>query len=182
MASGQGNSVSSFRSETGNAAVTKVLWRDNALGIHVLAVADASWESHSMVQIALLDRTLHVVPQQEVCQFDATKCGAPLQPSGIAAADNEKFHSPTPSSPNLGKRERNDSLRHHHHSNELPQDCRPPTPDPSILPRAPGGDSAAAVDLLINGCNPTSIIIPNANHALSRTTLNEGVEGWADQA
>ena len=66
MASGQGNHASSFRSETGNAAVTKVLWRDNALGIYVLAVADASWESHSMVQIALLDRTLLVVPQQQV--------------------------------------------------------------------------------------------------------------------
>ena len=97
----------------GNAVVMKVLWRDNALGIYVLAVADASWESHSMVQIALIDKTLLVVPQQEVCQFDVTKCGAPLQPSGIVAADNEKLHSPTRSTPNLGKRERNDSLRQH---------------------------------------------------------------------
>jgi len=67
MASGQENLASSFRSETGNAAVTKVLWRDNALGIYVLVVADASWKNHSMVQIALLDRTLFVVPQQQVC-------------------------------------------------------------------------------------------------------------------
>ena len=99
MASGQGNHDPSFRSETENAAVTRVLWRDNALGIYVLAVADASWESQSMVQIALLDRTLLVVPQQQVCQFDATKCGAPLQPSEVVAADSERLHRPTPSSP-----------------------------------------------------------------------------------
>jgi len=96
MASGQGNHVSLFRSETGNAAVTKVLWRDNALGIYVLAVADASWESHSMVQIALLDRTLLVVPQQQVCQFDATKCGALLQPSEVVAADSERLQRGAP--------------------------------------------------------------------------------------
>ena len=120
MASGQGNHDPSFRSETENAAVTRVLWRDNALGIYVLAVADASWESHSMVQIALLDRTLLVVPQQQVCQFDATKCGALLQPSEVVAADSERLHSPTPSSPNLGKRERTDVPWIHHHSKFQP--------------------------------------------------------------
>ena len=182
MASGQGNHDPSFRSETENAAVTRVLWRDNALGIYVLAVADASWESQSMVQIALLDRTLLVVPQQQVCQFDATKCGAPLQPSEVVAADSERLHRPTPSSPHLGKRERTDVPRIHHHSNALPKTCQPPTPDPSILPRASGGNSAAAMDLLINGCNPTSITIPTANQALRRSTLNEGVEGWAAAA
>ena len=38
------------------------------------------------------------------------------------------------------------------------------------------------MDLLINGCNPTSITIPTANQALRRSTLNEGVEGWATAA
>ena len=38
------------------------------------------------------------------------------------------------------------------------------------------------MDFLINGCSPTSIMIPNANHTLRCATLKEGVEGWAHQA